>query len=166
MGSVRLVLAGLLLISPLGAQFGAPPPPDVLLVGRFRTPLSYDAALAQLDSYYQEEVGRKLASRFRGSLPASTMSPGTTCGSFSRPQGNGQAVAIERPTDAATGTLAKGWMLQLAGRINGEMPLQFEEEPALQQTGGEIYGSRHDLARGARIGAQPCNCWRPGSMPA
>ena len=36
-----------------------PPTPEVLLTTRFRSPLSYEKALARLDEYYDQEVGRK-----------------------------------------------------------------------------------------------------------
>ena len=35
--------------------------PNTLLSTSFATPLTYDAALARLGSYYEEQVGRKLA---------------------------------------------------------------------------------------------------------
>ena len=34
--------------------------PNTLLSTSFATPLTYDAALARLGSYYEEQVGRKL----------------------------------------------------------------------------------------------------------
>src|ERR1035437_10871172 len=42
----------------------SPPGPDALLSTRFPTPLTYEAALARLERYYDEQVGRKLAAAF------------------------------------------------------------------------------------------------------
>src|ERR1035437_10671452 len=42
----------------------SPPGPDAVLSTRFLTPLSYEAAMARLESYYDEQVGRKLPVAF------------------------------------------------------------------------------------------------------
>ena len=43
------------------SRWSPPAAPNVMLSTRFVTPLTYEAALARLEAYYEEQVGRKLA---------------------------------------------------------------------------------------------------------
>src|SRR6516162_6889819 len=57
-----------------------PPTPEVLLTTRLRSPLSYEKALARLDEYYDQELGRKAGVALPLIGPNSTSISGTTCG--------------------------------------------------------------------------------------
>jgi hypothetical protein len=124
-----------------------PPAPDVLLVTRFRTPLTYEAALARLESYYDEEIGRKLAVAFPEIAPHQHFELWHDMWVTFEPAEGGTNVTIKRPTDGAGQLLVKRWMLGVAGRIESPLPIAFKEEAPLRWTEAEMYGSAKDLAR-------------------
>jgi hypothetical protein len=130
----------------VAAQYGAPPPPDVLLVARFHTPLSYDALTAKLDAYYQEQVGRKLASALPKLAEGAHYDTWHDMWVFFTPANGGTNVTIKRPTEAGIVTIAKSWILQLAGRSGGDEPV-FEEQPPLRSAESNLSGSRREVAR-------------------
>jgi len=144
---IRVAVIATLSCLCLAAQFAASPGHDVLLIGSYRTPMSYGAALAQLGSYYEEQVGRKLAVVFPKIAPDTHYETWHDMWVFFARDGGSLNVTIKRPTDAATEPLAKGWMLQIAGRTGGELPPRFEEKPAMRSVESQLYGSRKDLAR-------------------
>ena len=73
--------------------------PNIMLSTRFATPLGYEAALARLGGYYQEQVGRKLPRGVAGNRAATAISKsGTTCWCSSNPKPAGRSVTIKRPT--------------------------------------------------------------------
>jgi len=130
-----------------GAQFGVQPAPDVLLVGRYNTKLAYEEVLARLDGYYQEQVGRKLAVVFPKIAPGSHYETWHDVWFAFSPSERGLDVTMRRATDPATLLLAKGWMLQIAGRTRSDVPVRFEELPPLARVQDRYLGSRRDLAR-------------------
>ena len=124
-----------------------PPPPDVVLSTRFLTPLTYDAALARLDAYYEEQVGRRLPAALPEIAPHCNFEVWHDMWVFFDAAGGQTTVTLKRLTEGISSRLAKGWMLDLAGRLEAPMPLDFKEEPPLHETSAEIYASRSDLAR-------------------
>ena len=143
---VRVLALAAVFAATLHSQFAAASAPDVLLVGRFRTPLTYEAVLQRLDDYYQEQVARKLATAFPRIAPQTHyetwhemwVSFGAEAGALN--------VTLKRQTSPSMTVIAKGWMLQIAGRTGGEMPLKFEELPGLHSAQGQVFGSRRELA--------------------
>jgi hypothetical protein len=121
--------------------------PDAVLSTRFLTPLTYEAALARLGSYYEEQVGRKLQVAFPEIAPRRHFEVWHDMWVFFDPANGRTAVTIKRPTEGINSRLVKSWMLDLAGRLEGPMPLAFKEEPPLREVESEIYASRTDLAR-------------------
>ena len=113
----------------------------------FSTPLTYDAALARLGSYYEEQVGRKLAAALPEIAPHRHFEVWHDMWVFFEPANGQTAVTIKRPTEGINSRLVKSWMVDLAGRLEALMPLEFKEEPPLREVEGEIYASRTDLAR-------------------
>ncbi|HXA48939.1 MAG TPA: hypothetical protein VNV86_01475 [Candidatus Acidoferrum sp.] len=146
MRSLRMALVTAAVCLQVAAQYGAPPPPDVLLVARFHTPLSYDAALAKLDAYYQEQVGRKLASALPKIAEGAHYDTWHDMWVFFASADGGLNVTMKRPTDAATARIAKGWILQIAGRSGGESPV-FEELPPMRSVESNVSASRREVAR-------------------
>src|SRR3954447_14559117 len=111
----------ILLALPLAAQFGLPPTPAVLLEGRFLTPLKYEAAIQRLDKYYDEQVGRKVAIALPAIAPGVHFDVWHDMWIFFEPEGDKLSVTIKRAADSVTTRLGKGWMLEMAGRLDGEM---------------------------------------------
>jgi hypothetical protein len=146
MRSFRMALVTLAVCLQVAAQYGAPPPPDVLLVARFHTPLSYDAALAKLDAYYQEQVGRKLSSTLPKLAEGAHYDTWHDMWVFFTPADRGTNITVKRPTEAGIVTIAKSWILQLAGRSEGDEPI-FEELPPLHSAESKLSGSRREVAR-------------------
>ena len=129
--------------SPIGA-----PGPEVLLSTQFRTPLTYEAVLARLDEYYDEQVGRKSAAAFPRIASRQHFELWHDLWVVFDPVDGGTKVTIKRPAVGSAGRLlVKGWMLNLAGRIDAPLPLTFREEPSLHTVEGDLYGSPKDLAR-------------------
>jgi hypothetical protein len=124
-----------------------PPGPDAVLSTRFLTPLTYEAALARLDSYYEEQVGRKLPVAFPEIAPHRHFEVWHDMWVFFDAAGGQTAVTLKRPTEGIAGRLVKSWMLELAGRVEAAMPLEFKEEPPLHAVAGDIFASRNDLSR-------------------
>jgi hypothetical protein len=130
----------------VAAQYGAPPPPDVLLVARFHTPLSYDRVLVKLDAYYQEQVGRKLASALPKLDEGAHYDTWHDMWVFFAPAEGGLNVTVKRPTEAGIVTIAKSWILQLAGRSEADEPV-FEELLPLRLAESKLSGSRREVVR-------------------
>lgn len=146
MGFLRAFATAALFASLLRAQFSSTPVPDVLLVGRFHTPMAYEAVLQKLDDYYQEQVGRPLAAALPRIAPQTHYETWHDMWVSFVPEGSTLSVTLKRQTSASMTTIVKGWMLQIAGRVEGEMPPKFEELPGLRSAQGQVYASRRDLA--------------------
>ena len=124
-----------------------PPAPAVVLTTRFVTPLTYEAALARLARYYDDQVGRELPVAFPEIAPHCHFEVWHDMWAFFAPDGGRTTVTLKRPTAGIASLLVKSWMLDLAGRLEAAMPLDFHEEPPLHQVEGDIEASRSDLAR-------------------
>ncbi len=61
--------------------------------------------------------------------------------------GGTMTVTLKRPTEGIGARLVKSWMVNLAGRLEAPMPLDFKEQPALHKAETEIYASHKDLAK-------------------
>jgi hypothetical protein len=144
---VRLLAAAAAGCLGLAAQFGVPPAPDVVLVGEFRTALPEAQVLASLDAYYQEQVGRKLDAVLPEIAPGVRYEVWHDMWMYLASRSGQLTVTMKRPGGGSTVVLAKGWMLQLAGRVAGDAPVRFEQLPAMRYAEGDIYGSRTELAR-------------------
>jgi hypothetical protein len=139
----------------------SPPAPDTVLSTRFPSPLSYEAALARLESYYDEQVGRKLPVAFPQIAPHCHFEVWHDMWVFFEPANGQTMVTLKRPTDGIASRLVKSWMLDLAGRLEAAIALEFKEEPPLHEVGGDIYASRNDLARalGTETSLKPIATW-------
>jgi hypothetical protein len=144
----RMLLLALVLSGWIQAQppLGAPAQ-DKLLATRFRVPLTYEAALTRLGNYYQEQVGRILPVAFPELAPHCHFEVWHDIWVFFEPANGQTTVTLKRSTAGVSGGLVKNWMLDLAGRLDAAMPLEFQEEPPLHEAGGDIYASGRDLAR-------------------
>src|SRR6266545_79804 len=90
------------------------PAPGVLLSTHFRAPLTYEAALARIDEFLDEQVGRKAAVAFPQIAPKQHFDLWHDMWvSFGASDSGGIAVTIQRPADGTTSRLVKGWMLNL-----------------------------------------------------
>ena len=133
--------------STIGAQaLVSPPGPDAMLSTSFASALTYEAALTRLGSYYEEQVGRKLSAALPVA-PRRHFEVWHDMWVFFDAAGDKTLVTIKRPTEGINSRLVKSWMLDLAGRLEAVMPLEFKEEPPLLEAEGEIFASRTDLAR-------------------
>src|SRR5260370_40368495 len=104
----------------------SPSPADAVLSTRFLTPLTYEAALARLDAYYDEQVGRRLAVALPEIAPHCHFEVWHDMWVFSD-HANGQTtVTSNRLTEGISSRLVKGWMVDLAGRLEAAMPLDFK----------------------------------------
>ena len=144
---------GALLAAALGwfslpaEQVGVLPSANVLLTGRFRTALKYPAILQRLDGYYQEQVGRQIGAAFPEIAPGVHFEAWHDMWVFFEPEGEKLSVTMKRQSDGVTNRLARGWMVDLAGRIENEAAVEFQETAPLQQAQSEVYASRKDLTR-------------------
>ena len=129
------------------------PGPDAILSTRFLTPLTYEAALTRLGSYYEEQVGRKLEAALPEIAPRRHFEVWHDMWVFFDSANGQTAVTLKRPTGGIASLLIKSWMLDVAGRLDATMPLEFKEEAGLHEAAGDIYASRSDLARA--LAAEP-----------
>src|ERR1039457_3053254 len=139
---------------------------EVVLSTRFVTPLTYEAALAQLAGYYDDQVGRQLPVAFPEIAPRCHFEVWHDMWVFFGPAAAQTTVTLKRPTAGIAGLLVKSWMLDLAGRLEAAMPLEFREEPPLHQVEGDIEASRSDLARalGTAPSMRPIATWEHAGM--
>src|ERR1035441_7657113 len=120
---------------------------EVVLSTRFVTPLTYEAALARLASYYDDQVGRQLPVAFPEIAPRCHFEVWHDMWVFFGAAAGQTTVTLKRPTAGIASLLVKSWMLDLAGRLDAAMPVEFREEPPLHEVEGDIEASRSDLAR-------------------
>ena len=123
------------------------PAPNIMLSTRFSTPLGYEAVLTRLGSYYQEQVGRILPLTLPEIGPKSHFEVWHDMFLFFESADKGMTVTIRRPTEGVGYRLVKTWMLDVAGRLEANLPLDFKEEPALQKVEADLFASRRDMAR-------------------
>ncbi len=144
----------------------SPPVPDAVLCTRFVIPLSYEAALSRLDRYYDEQVGRKQVVALPEIAPHRHFEVWHDMWVFFDPAGAQTSVAFKRPIEAINRLMVKSWMLDLAGRMDAAMPLEFKEEPPLHEVEADIYASRNDLARALQIESslKPLATWQHAAL--
>jgi hypothetical protein len=145
----------------------SPPAAEGVLSTRFVTPLTYEATLVRLASYYDDQVGRKLPVAFPEIAPRCHFEVWHDMWVFFGPAGGQQTtVTLKRPTAGIASILVKTWMLDLAGRLEAAMPLEFHEEPPLHQVESDIEASRGDLARvlGTGTSMKPVATWEHSGM--
>jgi hypothetical protein len=140
--------------------------PDVLIASTFVTAMTYAAALNRLDAYYDEQVGHNRSVAFPEIAPNRHFEVWHEMWAFFEPSGDRTQVTLKRPADANSTGVVKGWMLDFAGRLNADMPLEFKEGPGLRTVVGEIYESRRDLAGvlAAQPALRPLKSWRHGAL--
>ncbi|HXB75446.1 MAG TPA: hypothetical protein VNY05_44855 [Candidatus Acidoferrales bacterium] len=161
---LSLALAGCVI--PGVAQTPPASGPEVLITTTFVTPMTYAAALDRLDGFYDEQVGRKRQIAFPEIAPNQHFEVWHEMWAVFESPEDRTRVTLKKPSDAASASLAKSWMLDIAGRLNAALPLVFREEPGLRTVGSEIYTSRRDLA--AIVAAQPAfrslETWRHSGL--
>jgi hypothetical protein len=86
------------------------PSPDVLLSTQFVSPLTYEAALARIDQYLDEQVGRKAAVAFPQIAPHRHYDLWHDMWVSFEASGAGVKVTMRRSTDGSAERLVKGWM--------------------------------------------------------
>ena len=140
--------------------------PEVVLSTRFVTPLTYEAALAQLAGYYDDQVGRQLPVAFPEIAPRCHFEVWHDMWVFFGAAAGQTTVTLKRPTAGIASLLVKSWMLDLAGRLDAAMPVEFREEPPLHEVEGDIEASRSDLARalGTTTSMRPIPTWEHAGM--
>jgi hypothetical protein len=126
---------------------------DILITTTFVTPVTYAEALQRLDGYYDEQVGRKATIAFPEIAPHQHFEVWHEMWAIFESSENRTKVTLKRPSEAGSTRIAKSSMLDIAGRLNANLPLEFKEEPGLRAVTSEIYTSRKDLA--ATLAAQP-----------
>ena len=171
---MRASQGGLVLALTLGccsapgwAQRLSPPAEgNAVLSTRFVTPLTYEAAVARLGSYYEEQLGRSLQAAFPEIAPHRHFEVWHDLWVFFDAAGGHTMVTVKRPTEGIASRLVKSWMLDLAGRLEAAMPLEFQEEPPLHEVEGEIYASPGDLARalGTEQAMKPVATWEHAGL--
>ncbi|MEO8594018.1 MAG: hypothetical protein ABI759_11915 [Candidatus Solibacter sp.] len=123
------------------------PAPNMLLTTRFRTPLRYEEVLTRLGAYYQEQLGRILPLTFPEIAPGRHFETWHDMFVFFEPEEKGMTITVKRPTEGLGGRIVKTWMLDMAGRLGANLPLDFKEEAALHTVEADLFVSRRDLAR-------------------
>ena len=127
--------------------------PDVLIATTLVTPLTYAAVLQRLDGYYDEQVGRKIAVAFPEIAPNQHFEVWHDIWATFESSGDRTRLALKKMSDGNSVRIAKSYMLDLAGRLNADLPLAFKEEPGLRTAESEVCTSRKDLA--AVLATQP-----------
>ena len=136
------VKSGLVLAMALGGwgaigyaqPIASTPAQNAVLSTRFLTPLAYEAALARLGSYYEEQVGRKLEVAFPEIAPRSHFEVWHDMWVFFDVVNGQTAVTLKRPTAGISGLLIKSWMLGFwnsASAISAEFFIDCAATPAL-----------------------------------
>ena len=161
---LALALAGCALLGVAQTPPGSGP--DVLITTTFFTPMTYAAALERLDAFYDEQVGRKRPVAFPEIAPNRHFEVWHEIWAVFESPEDRTRVTLKKPSDAASASMVKSWMLDIAGRLNAVLPLAFTEEPGPRTVVGEICTSRKDLA--AVLAAQPAlrslSSWRHGGL--
>jgi hypothetical protein len=121
------------------------PTSQVLITARYRVSSTYEAALAKLSGFYEEQVGRKLAVAFPEIAPRQHYDVWHDIWVSFDVDGDQLTVAMRRPADSITNRLVKSWMLEFAGRLGAELPLQYRELPAPATNETDIFATPKDL---------------------
>jgi hypothetical protein len=128
--------------------FPLPPVPKIVLItARFRAPLTSAIVLDRLDRFYDEQVGRKLALALPEISPNHRYEIWHDMWVDFEPSGDSTGITLKRPTAPDSNRLAKGWMLELAGRLEAPLPLEFLESTPMHLVSGDLWASQRDAAR-------------------
>ncbi len=150
-------------VPPLAPQTAAvaAAPRLVLLTSRFRSPLNSATLMQRLAAYYDEQVGRNLALAMPEVAPNRRFEIWHDMWIEFEPLAEGTGITLKRPTAADSTRIAKGWMLEFAGRLEAPLPLEFQETVPLHMVEGEFWGARHDaeLALAATTPMQSLPSW-------
>jgi len=117
-----------------------------LLTSQYKTPLAYEAALEKLNGYYDTQVGRKLSVAFP---EIGTRQHYDVWHDIWVSFSSGDApltVTMRRPSDSITNRLVRGWMLEFAGRLGAEIPIQYREHPYPTTAEMDVYATHKDLS--------------------
>jgi len=163
--ALRVAIAAFALIGAASAPaqvLGGAPTNQALLTAQFVAPMTYQSALATLDRYYDEQVGRKLPAAFPEIAPMRHYEVWHDIWVAFEPKGEETLVTMKTPADSITGRLARGWLLSLAGRLNGPLPLEYKDLPPLHTAEADIYATPRDVKSilAAEAGFKPLASWR------
>jgi len=138
----------------------------VLVTTSFRASASYAQAIERLDRYYQDQTGRKGAEVLPEIGPRRHYEVWHDMWVFFDPAGDQTMVTLKRQSESATTRVVKGWMLEIAGRVDGDLPLTFREEPPLRLIERDVYASRKDIvaALAAQAALRPLASWRHAGL--
>jgi len=147
--SRRMLLLVAAIAGPSLAQAQAlvSPPPNILLSTTFRTPLRYEEVLTRLGSYYQQQVGRILPLTFPEIVPQRHFETWHDLFVHFEPAEKGMSITVKRPTEGLSSRIVKSWMLDISGRVDASLPLEFKEEPPLQTVEADLFASGRDMMR-------------------
>jgi hypothetical protein len=123
------------------------PASEVTVETRFTVPLSYAAVLSRLDAFYDEQIGRKAAIAFPAIAPNVHLDLWHEILAIFEPSQSGLSITLRRATGGVTERFVKGWMLDLAGRLDAPLPLNFTVKPPPADAAAEFEGFRSDLLR-------------------
>jgi hypothetical protein len=139
--------------------------PETLITTQFVIPMTHQAALARLDAYYQEQVGRTAEVVVPEIGPNRHFEVWREIWMFFEPADQRTMVVLKRPGDPVTSRLVKSWMVELAGRLGTDAPLAFKEEPPLRSVDGEVCASRKDLTAALESATmRPITSWRHAGL--
>ena len=127
-------------VIPLG------PVTQELVTTQFRTPLTYEAALAKLAVYYDEQVARKMDVVFPEIGPRQHYEAWHDMWVYFGPETENVTVTMKRGSDHITNRLVKNWMLTFAGRLGAPIPLEYKERAAPVTSEADVYATPKDLA--------------------
>jgi hypothetical protein len=141
---IALVLAGFAGDAHAQQVIAGNPTGQVLLTTQYQVSSTYDAILARLTTFYDEQVGRKLAVAFPEIAPRQHYDVWHDMWvGFS--ESDPIIVTMKRPADSITSRLVKSWMLAFAGRIGAEVPIQYRELPVPVTAEAEVYATPKDF---------------------
>jgi hypothetical protein len=127
-------------VIPLG------PVTQELVTTQFRTPLTYEAALAKLTAYYDEQLARKLEVAFPEIGPRQHYETWHDMWVYFGPETENVTVTMKRGSDNVTNRLVKNWMLTFAGRLGAQIPIEYKELLAPVTSETDIYATPKDLS--------------------
>jgi hypothetical protein len=142
------------------------PTAQVMVTAECRIPMKYEAALAVLAEYYDEQVGRKLAVALPEIAPRQHYDVWHDIWIAFGPDGDSTSMTMKRPADSITNRLVKSWMLAIAGRLRADFPLKYTESGAPVTTEMDIYATQRDLPAVLKSvpGMKPLATWQHVGM--
>jgi hypothetical protein len=116
-----------------------------LLTSQYRSPLTYEAALQKLADFYDTQVGKKLPMAFPEIGPRQHYDVWHDMWVSFSPGEAPLTVTMKRPSNNITNRVVRGWMLEFAGRLGAEIPIQYREYSYPVITEMEVYATHKDL---------------------